>query len=86
MNGQRAYRAPDGREWVVTLESSGERLRVAPDPVKGGALPPGREVRIVFTLGRVQISEEYTAMAPLEGMDEAELAGWFEAARRSHGL
>ena len=86
MNGDFVYRSPDGREWVVTLESPGTLLSVAPELERSGALLPQHEVRIVFTSGEETFSEEYTALAPLEDLTGSELDQWFEAARRQQGL
>jgi len=80
------YRAQDGRDWVVTLESPGKILSVPPELERSGALLPEHEVRIVFTSGEESHSEEYTALARLEDLSEDELAEWFEAARRHEGL
>lgn len=86
MNGDIVYRAEDGREWVVTLESPGKILSVAPELEKSGALLPEHEVRIVFTSGEESLSEEYTALARLEDLSEDELDEWFRAARKHEGL
>jgi len=86
MNGRLLYTAPDGREWVVTLESPGKALSVDPSLDKSGALLPEHEVRIVFTSGDQVVSEEYTALTPLEDLSEAELEEWLQAALRGSGL
>lgn len=80
------YRSPDGREWTVSLDSPGSILRVDPELEKSGALLPEHEVRIVFTSGEEQLSEEYTALTRVEDLSEDELAEWFEAARKQEGL
>lgn len=82
----RTYRAPDGRDWEVTLESPGAILSVPPSLEKSGALLPEHEVRIVFTSGEEQISQEYTELAALEDLSESDLQEWWEAAREERGL
>jgi hypothetical protein len=86
MNGGLIYTAEDGREWIVTLESPGKVLSVPPSLEKSGALLPEHEVRIVFTSGETEVSEEYTALTPLEDLSEEELEEWFEAAIAGTGL
>ena len=86
MNGDLVYRSPDGRDWLVTLESPGKLLSVPPELEKSGALLPEHEVRIAFTSGEETISAEYTAMARPEDLSDDELDEWFEAARRHTGL
>ena len=86
MNGGLIYTAPDGREWVVTLESPGKALSVPPSLEKSGALLPEHEVRIVFASNGEVVSEEYTAMTPLEDLSDDDLQEWLEAARKGEGL
>lgn len=86
MNGGLLYTSEDGREWMVTLEAPGKVLSVAPSLEKSGALLPEHEVRIVFTSGETVLSEEYTALAPLEDLSENELEEWYRAALKGTGL
>ena len=80
------YRSKDGREWWVTLEAPGKVLSVSPDLEKSGALLPEHQIRIVFTSGDQQFSEEYTEFAALEDLSEGDLNEWFEAAQKGEGL
>lgn len=82
----RTYRAPDGRDWLVTLESPGEVMSVPPSLEKSGALLPEHEVRIVFTSGSDRISQEYTELALVEDLSEDDLKEWWEAAKDERGL
>ena len=80
------YRSPDGREWLVTLEAPGKIMSVPPSLEKSGAMLPEHQVRIVFTSGDEQISQEYTEMAALEDLSEDDLLEWWQAAREDRGL
>lgn len=82
----RTYRSDDGREWEVTLEAPGKVLSVPPSLEKSGALLPEHEIRIVFTSGDEQVSEEYVGLAALEDMSDSDLEEWFRAAREHRGL
>lgn len=82
----RRYQAPDGREWLVTLESPGKVMSVPASLEKSGALLPEHEVRIVFTSGSESISQEYTELAPVEDLSEDDLREWWEAASQERGL
>lgn len=86
MEGERRYRSEDGREWVVTLDAPGRLLSVPPELERSGANLPEHQIRIVFTSGEESFSEEYTAMAAVEDLSDDELAEWFRAARRGHGV
>ena len=86
MNGGLIYTSDDGRDWTVTLEAPGKVLSVPPSLEKSGALLPEHELRIVFRSGAVTLSEEYTALTPLEDLSEEDLREWFEAARNATGL
>lgn len=86
MNGERSFVSPDGVRWIVTLEAPGRLLQVAPEFENVGAMLPEEAIRIVFRSGDQQLSEEYTALTPLESMDEGDLRDWWEAARRGKGL
>jgi hypothetical protein len=86
INGGLIYTDADGREWTVTLESPGKILSVPASLEKSGALLPEHEVRIVFTSGEESVSQEYTAMVPLEDLSAAELAEWFDGAISGSGL
>lgn len=86
MTGGLIYTAPDGREWVVTLESLGTVLAVPPSLEKSGALLPEHEVRIVFSSEGEVVSQEYTAMTPLEDLSDDDLQEWLDAARKGAGL
>ena len=80
------YRAEDGREWEVTLEAPGRVLSVAPELERSGALLPEHQLQIVFASGEERYSEEYTEMAALEDLSDAELQEWLDAARRGKGV
>ena len=80
------YQAEDGREWWVTLEAPGKVLSVSPDLEKSGALLPEHQIQIVFASGEERYSEEYTELAALEDLSEADLREWFEAARKGEGI
>lgn len=86
MNGGLLYTAADGREWKVTLEAPGKILSVDPSLEKSGALLPEHEIRIVFTSGDVMLSEEYTALTPLEDLSEDDLEEWLRAAQEGKGI
>lgn len=80
------FRANDGREWDVTLDAPGKVLSVDPELEKSGALLPEHQVRIVFTSGGEEYSEEYTEMSLLQDLSEDELQEWLDAARRGRGV
>jgi hypothetical protein len=80
------YQSQDGREWWVTLEAPGKVLSVSPDLEKSGALLPEHQVQIVFSRGEERYAEEYTELAALEDLSEADLHEWFEAARKGEGV
>lgn len=82
----RTYRAPDGRDWLVTLESPGKVMSVPPSLEKSGALLPEHEVRIVFSAGEERISQEYTELAAVEDLSDDDLREWWEAAKEHRGL
>lgn len=82
----RTYRAPDGRDWQVTLESPGKVMSVPPSLEKSGALLPEHEVRIVFSSGDESISQEYTELAAVEDLSDDDLREWWEAAKEERGL
>jgi hypothetical protein len=86
MNGGLIYTAEDGRDWTVTLEAPGKVMSVPPSLEKSGGLLPEHAIRIVFTSGDESVSQEYTALTPLEDLSEDELAEWFEAAMEGQGL
>ena len=86
MNGGLLYTDDDGREWQVTLEAPGKILSVPPSLEKSGAMLPEHEVRIVFTSGDVVLSEEYTALTPLEDLSDDDLQEWLEAAEKGSGV
>lgn len=80
------FRSQDGMEWEVTLDAPGQVMSVAPELERSGAMLPEHAVRIVFTSGDTQVSDEYTAMTPVEDLSDDELDEWFQAARRGQGL
>lgn len=82
----RTYRAPDGRDWLVTLESPGKVMSVPPSLEKSGAMLPEHEVRIVFSSGEESISEEYTELAAVEDLSDDDLREWWQAAKEHRGL
>jgi hypothetical protein len=86
MNNGLIYTSSDGREWTVTLEALEEAFGAPPPVEKGGAPLPEQLLRIVFTSGDDSISEEYTALTPLEDLSEDDLEEWYEAALRGKGL
>jgi hypothetical protein len=86
MNGGLLYTAQDGREWQVTLEAPGKVLSVPPSLEKSGALLPEHEIRIFFRSGDIVVSEEYTALTPLEDLSDNELQTWLDAALAGTGL
>ena len=81
-----SYRSKDGRDWEVTLNSPGSLMSVPPDLEKSGAMLPEHQVRIVFTSGEEEYSEEYTELAQLEDLTDDDLTEWFEAAVKGEGL
>jgi hypothetical protein len=83
---QRVYRSPDGREWVVTLETPGRVLSVPPGLEKSGVLVPEHAVYIVFASGDETLQEEYTELAQLQDLSDDDLDEWFRAAERGTGL
>lgn len=85
MNGGLLYTAEDGTEWKVTLDAPGKVMSVPPSLEKSGALLPEHEIRIVFTSGDVEVSEEYTAMTPLEDLSDEEIEEWLQAALKGSG-
>lgn len=82
----RTYRAPDGRDWIVTLESPGRILSVPPSLEKSGAMLPEHQVQIVFTSGDDRMSEEFTELSSVEDLSEEDLREWWEAAREAKGI
>jgi hypothetical protein len=80
------YRSKDGREWRVTLEDPALALGGPPTVPKSGGLPPQEGVRIVFTSGDMQYSEEYFGLSEPEDLSPEELDEWFEAAKRGKGV
>ena len=86
MNGGLLYTAEDGRDWQVTLEAPGKVLSVPPSLEKSGAMLPEHELRIFFRSGDLEVSEEYTALTPLEDLSDDELKTWLDAAIRGSGL
>lgn len=82
----RTYRAPDGRDWLVTLESPGKVMSVPPSLERSGAMLPEHEVRIVFSSGEETISEEYTELAAVEDLSDGDLREWWQAAKEHRGL
>lgn len=82
----RTYRAPDGRDWLVTLEAPGKVMSVPPSLEKSGAMLPEHEVRIVFSSGEESISEEYTELAAVEDLSDDDLREWWQAAKEHRGL
>lgn len=86
MNGGLIYTSDDGREWLVSLEAPGKVLSVPESLEKAGGLLPEHELRIVFRSGDRKVSQEYTAMTPLEDLSDNDLREWYEAAVRGEGL
>lgn len=82
----RTYRAPDGRDWIVTLESPGKVLSVSPSLEKSGAMLPEHQIQIVFSSGEDRMSEEYTELSSVEDLSEDDLLEWWEAAREQKGI
>lgn len=82
----RTYRAPDGRDWEVTLEAPGKVLSVPPSLEKSGAMLPEHQLQIVFRSGDEQIGEEYTELSPVEDLSDDDLKEWWEAAQADRGL
>lgn len=82
----RTYRAPDGRDWIVTLESPGKVLSVSPSLEKSGAMLPEHQIQIVFSSGEDRMSEEYTELSSVEHLSEDDLLEWWEAAREQKGI
>ena len=80
------YRSRDGRDWEVTLDAPGKVLSVPPELERSGALLPEHQIRIVFSSGEEEYSEEYTELARLEDLSEDELEEWLAAARRGRGV
>ena len=85
MNGGLLYTAEDGREWKVTLEAPGKVLSVPPSLEKSGGMIPEHEVRIIFRSGELEVSEEYTAMTPLEDLSDEDIEEWLQAALKGSG-
>ena len=86
MNGGLLYTDPEGREWKVTLDAPGKVLAVEPPLERSGAMLPQHEVRIVFSSGDDEYSQEYTSLTPLEELSDEELQEWLEGSRSGHGL
>lgn len=80
------YQSADGRQWTVTLEAPGKVLSVPPDMEKSGAMLPEHQLRIVFSSGEEEYSDEYTEFAALEDLSSDDLDEWFEAARKGEGV
>ena len=85
MNGGLLYTAEDGREWKVTLEAPGKVLSVPPSLEKSGGMIPEHEVRIIFRSGELEVSNEYTAMTPLEDLSDEDIEEWLQAALKGSG-
>jgi hypothetical protein len=86
MNGGLIYTADDGRDWTVSLEAPGKVLSVPPSLEKSGANLPEHELRIVFRSGGLTVSQEYTALTPLEDLTDDDLREWLQAALSGEGV
>lgn len=84
--GERRWRSPDGREWIVSLDVPGSIMPVAPELDNAGAMLPEEAVNIVFRSGGETLREEYTMLAEVADLSDGQLTEWYEAAKRGKGL
>ncbi|CAN5176230.1 hypothetical protein BH23GEM4_BH23GEM4_07780 [soil metagenome] len=84
--GERRWRSPDGREWIVSLDVPGSVMPVDPGLENAGAMLPEEAVNIVFRSGDETLREEYTMLAEVADLSDEQLTDWYEAAKRGKGL
>lgn len=80
------FQANDGRTWNVSLDNPGRVLAVSPDVENSGANLPEHAIQIIFESGDTTVTEEYTAMTPLEDLSDDDLQEWLDAALEGEGV